>query len=157
MNSVWTDDQTFADDIEGYPATQSVAAGEVVDLHVSTRSDTWSLTVERWGAERQVVYEAGGLPGSFYEVPADADSNGCGWPVGHQIEVGDDWRSGFYLVTLRADQAELDKAVAHAFFVVRGTGASLLYVLPTNTWNAYNTWGGTVSYTHLTLPTIYSV
>ena len=147
MNSAWTDDQTFADDIEGYPATQSVAAGEVLDLHVSTRSETWSLTVERWGAERQVVYEADGLPGAFHDVPVDADSNGCGWPVGHQIEVGDDWKSGFYLVTLRADRAELGKAVAHTFFVVRGTGASMLYVLPTNTWNAYNTWGGKSLYT----------
>lgn len=145
-----SDDQTFADDIEGYPHSLSVAPGEAVDLHVSTRSETWSLTVERWGAERELVYEATGLDGAFHEPPPDADSNGCGWPAGHSVPVATDWRSGFYLVTLTADQADAERAVAHAGFVVRGaqdSDADILYVVPTNTWNAYNTWGGVSLYT----------
>lgn len=143
-----TDDQTFHDDIEGYPATQSVSPGELLDLCVSTRSSTWSLTVERWGAERVVVHEATGLVGEFHEPPTDADSNGCGWPVGYQIPVGADWGSGFYLITLRADDAEPGKSSAHAGFVVRGSRKNgTLYVVPTNTWNAYNTWGGKSLYT----------
>ncbi len=146
------DDQTFFDDIEGYPGRQSVAPGETVELHVSTRASEWALTVERWGAERVVVHEASGLVGEYHEPPDDADANGCGWPVGYGFDIDDDWRSGFYLVTLTAkgDGVDADKAVAHTFFVVRGSTASpasMLYVVPTNTWNAYNTWGGQSLYT----------
>jgi len=60
------------------------------------------------------------------------------------------WRSGFYLVTLTAADADPDRAVAHAGFAVRAPATerkSILYVLPTNTWNAYNTWGGQSLYT----------
>ena len=146
------DDQTFADDIEGYTLSQSVRPGEPIELAVSTRSTTWSLRVERWVATRELVYEADGLDGHFHEPPHDADSNGCGWPAAHSIPVGQDWRSGFYLVTLVADGAEEGKDTAHAGFVVRGANdesgrPSMLYVLPTNTWNAYNTWGGQSLYT----------
>ena len=97
------------------------------------------MHIERWGVERVVVYEEAGLTGEFHEPPADADANGCGWPVALEVKVADEWASGFYLVTLTADGADPARAVAHAGFVVRGAGASMLYVLPTNTWNAYNT------------------
>ena len=142
-----SDDQTFFDDIEGYPGSLSVAPGEHLDLHVSTRATSWSVRIERWGAQRSVVYEESGLPGEFHTPPEDADANGCGWPVAQQVPVADDWSSGFYLVTLTADGADPSRAVAHAGFVVRGEGASTLYVVPTNTWNAYNTWGGKSLYT----------
>ena len=141
------DDQTFVDDIEGYPGSLSIVPGQDLALHVSTRAESWSVRIERWGAERVVVYEEAGLAGELHVPPADADANGCGWPVALEVPVGQDWRSGFYLVTLTADGADPSRAVAHAGFVVRGQGASMLYVVPTNTWNAYNTWGGKSLYT----------
>lgn len=108
-----------------------------------------SFTVERWGAARERVYEATGLAGELHLLPDDADANGCGWPVTHDIAIGRDWRSGFYLVTLCADGAEAGRGVAHAGFVVRNgaESRSMVYVSPTNTWNAYNTWGGCSLYT----------
>ena len=147
-----SDDQTFVDDIEGYPASLSVRPGETLGLHVSTRAQEWSLRVERWGAHREVVYVVDGLPGVYHPPPADADSNGCGWPATHELLVGENWRSGFYLVTFIAHDAEQGRAESHAGFVVRGandraTRPDMLYVLPTNTWNAYNTWGGRSLYT----------
>ena len=154
MHAGAVDDQTFADDIEGYPGSLSMAPGEELALHVSTRAPTWSVRIERWGTERVVVYEESDLAGDFHPPPPDADSNGCGWPVGLLVPVGENWKSGFYLVTLTATgDPDLDPAAstAHSGFVVRGhdspDSASVLYVLPTNTWNAYNTWGGKSLYT----------
>ncbi len=148
---------TFHDDIEGYCDALSYLPGGTVGLHVSTRADRWSVTVERWGAERQPVWSATDLPGTYTEAPADADRNGCRWPVTAEVEIGTGWRSGFYLVTLTAQGAEPGRDVAHTGFVVRGgdgSGAAdtadrpdTLLVLATNTWNAYNTWGGASLYT----------
>jgi hypothetical protein len=59
------------------------------------------------------------------------------------------WRSGFHLVTLTAEGAPEGRDIAHAGFVVRSASPSspTLMVLGTNTWNAYNTWGGSSLYT----------
>ena len=143
---------TFHDDIEGYCDALSYRPGETVRFHVSTRARRWSITVERWGSEREVVWSATGLDGVHTPAPDDADRNGCRWPVTAELTTGADWRSGFHLVTLTAEGAEPGRDVAHTGFVVRApdTGdrrADALLVLATNTWNAYNTWGGASLYT----------
>ncbi len=154
--SVPEPDITFYDDIEGYCDALSYGPGETVGLHVSTRAERWSVRIERWGAERQEVWSAADLPGLFTPAPDDADRNGCRWPVTAELTVGDDWRSGFYLVTLTAHGAEPGRDMAHTGFVVRAAAdaarrtdgsPAVLLVLATNTWNAYNTWGGASLYT----------
>lgn len=147
-----TDDQTFHDAVEGYCGKLSYAVGETVELHTSSRAASFDVRVERWGATRDVVVTEASVEGRFTPPPSDADSSGCGWPVGVTFEVGSNWRSGFYLVTLSAHGVDPAQETAHAGFVVRGPEApaqrrNTLYVLPTNTWHAYNTWGGRSLYT----------
>lgn len=148
------DDITGYDEIEGYCARLSCAAGESLPVHASTRHDTFDVTVERWGAARELVWSATDVSGADHDVPPDADAAGCGWPASFEIPVGESWRSGFYLVTLSVGERAADptRAVAHAGFVVRGDRdperrSRALLVLATNTWNAYNTWGGRSLYT----------
>lgn len=143
------DDQTFHDHIEGY-CTPLSTGGEAVALRVSTRADRYDVVVERWGRRRETVWSADALPGAFVPPPIDADAAGCRWPVSVQIPVDPTWRPGFHLVTLTAIGAPAGSDVAHACFVVRGQAGErsrALYVLDTNTWNAYNTWGGRSLYT----------
>ncbi len=146
------DDQTFHDAIEGYCGRLSYGSTDVVELHVSTHAATFDVHVERWGAERVPVWSSAAQVGRYVPPPVDADAEGCGWPVSVEFPVDPSWRSGFYLVTLTAHGVDDDRATAHAGFVVRGAAApserrSTLYVLPTNTWHAYNTWGGRSLYT----------
>ena len=147
------DDVTFHDDIEGYCGRLSVRQGGRVDVHVSTRRSTFDVVVERWGAERVEVWRTDQpVVGEFHEVPDDADANGCRWPVSLSIDVGADWTSGFHLVTLTAHGAPAGRETAHACFVVRPSDTraspnSTVLVLATNTWNAYNAWGGCSLYT----------
>lgn len=143
------DDQTFHDHIEGYCSALSTTIGSPIGLHVSTHSDRYDVTVERWGADRTVVWERADVPGSFHPPPDDADSHGCGWPLGLEIPTGDEWRPGFHLITLRAHGAPAGRDLAHAGVVVRpgAPRARAVLVLDTNTWNAYNTWGGRSLYT----------
>ncbi|MEY2974652.1 MAG: hypothetical protein RIR49_1072 [Actinomycetota bacterium] len=144
------DDLTFYDDIEAYCGRLSCRAGESMPLHVSTRAERFRVRVERWGATREVVWESDGpIEGSFHPAPHHADSRGCGWPASLEIPTGTTWRSGFHLVTLTAEGAPEGRDVAHTGFVMRSTTPSspILMVLGTNTWNAYNTWGGCSLYT----------
>lgn len=146
------DDQTFVDDIEGYCTPLSARAGDTVSIRVSTRAERFDLRVERWGAIRETVLQETTLPGTFVPPPPDADAAGCRWPVSLAVPVDPAWRSGFYVVTLMAHGAPSGRDVAYACFVVRSApGAEspsrALFVLDTNTWNAYNTWGGRSLYT----------
>ncbi len=144
------DGVTFYDEIEAYCSALSGAPGSAMGVHVSTRHRSFAVTVERWGAKRTLVHSATDVPGGFHEAPADADSHGCRWPVSFEVDIGDDWDSGFYLVTLQVEGAADGRGETHAGFVVRARPESrrnALLVLGTNTWNSYNTWGGASLYT----------
>ena len=144
-----TDEITFYDQIEAYTGRLSCRVGESMPIHVSTRAERYDVVVERWGATREVVWRSDALPGRYVAPPPDADSAGCDWPVSFEVPAGVARVSGFHLVTLWAAGADAGRGVAHAGFVVRPAEPNhrALLVLATNTWNAYNTWGGASLYT----------
>ena len=82
------DDPTFYDEIEAYCSSLSVASGDTIGVHVSSRHGHVDVTVERWGASRTQVYTATALGAEFHPAPPDADANGCGWPVTFEIAAG---------------------------------------------------------------------
>lgn len=148
-------DVTHYDAVEAYCDRLSYLPGEVARLHVWCATDRYDVDVHRWGGP--VLWRADGLVGVAHETPADADSNGCGWPVAVEVPIDSAWTSGVYIVTLRAHGAPADRATGHAMFVVRAApltgggagarGGRALLVLATNTYNAYNNWGGCSLYT----------
>jgi hypothetical protein len=94
-----------------------------------------------------------GISGGQYPVPENASSHGCGWPASFRFILPDQWKSGYYQVLLRvADrggpyvQRNRRTAEGECFFVVRpaqpGARTKILLQLASNTYNAYNNWGG---------------
>lgn len=139
--------------IDGYAGKVSVAQGEPVPLHVSTTAAAFDIEVVRLGRTREVVWRKAGVKGAEFPVPEDASANGCGWPAALDIPVGADWKSGYYEVALKATDRGgkwtargARTAVGSAFFIVRaakpGATSKILLQLATNTYNAYNNWGG---------------
>jgi hypothetical protein len=134
--------------VEGYATTLSVAQGEPVGLAVSTNAKTYSVEVGRLGATFEKVWSSEGIEGHENPVPRDASSRGCHWPVALTIPVGSSWKSGYYVARLKAtDPTQAGKpAASEAYFIVRpahpGRDAKILLPLATNTYNAYNNWGG---------------
>jgi hypothetical protein len=125
-----------------YAWPQSVAAGDDVGLHLAGPAGTADVEVARVGQDREVVYtgRARLVP---HDVPDDANARGCRWPAAITLEVGPDWRSGYYEVVVRTSVGTWGETVG--FFVVRNTEPEPqhpLLVLSTNTWAAYNDWGG---------------
>ena len=117
-------------------------------LCASTTSPRFDVEVHRWGATRELVWSARGIAGREQPTPPDADAAGCGWEPLVEIPTERSWQSGFYLVTMTAHDAPADRAVGYAGFVVRALARGrVLLVLATNTWNAYNNWGGRSLYT----------
>jgi hypothetical protein len=139
--------------VEGYTDQLSYVAGDEVALHVSTSAPKYSLEIARLGAQREVVLTRSGLEGREHPVPENASSQGCGWPAATRFAISPDWKSGYYSITLSAEdrggpfvQRGRRTASSEAFFIVRarepGQSSRVLLQLATNTYNAYNNWGG---------------
>jgi hypothetical protein len=148
--------------VEGYAGKVSVAQGEAVGLHVSCSAAKFEVEVARLGAQREVVWSQREVEGRVHEVPEDASAMGCGWPEAVQVPVGEKWKSGYYEVTFRAADSggkwtgrNRRTATGTAYFVVRakqpGERSKLLLQLATNTYNAYNNWGGFSVYAYNSL------
>ena len=145
--------------IEGYTSRSSVLPGEEVGLHISTSAKQYSLQISRMGAEQEIVFEKSGLVAAQHPVPENASSHGCAWPEAMRIPVAAEWRSGYYHVLLsvsdrggKFSERNQRSAEASCFFVVRaaepGKDARILLQLSTNTYNAYNNWGGLSLYAY---------
>ncbi len=132
--------------VTGYCWPQSVGRGDRVALHVSSAGERpVSVEVARIGATRTVVFGEDEIPAGDHPTPLDASEHGCRWPVASEIAVDADWRSGYYEVLLSID-VDGKRRESRAFFVVRPdpatTTSTILWAIDTNTWHAYNDFGG---------------
>jgi hypothetical protein len=132
--------------VTGYCWPQSVAPGETVGLHVSSpQGRPVAVEVARVGHQRDVVFTDGAVPAEHHPTPIDAAAHGCAWPAALTLDVDEEWRSGYYEVVLDVDVDGKSRR-SHAFFVVRpaegAAHARILLALSTNTWHAYNDFGG---------------
>lgn len=138
--------------VTGWCWPQSVRPGGRVALHLSSPGGRpVAVEVARVGRRRQVMWSAT-VEAADHDTPPDAPEHGCRWPAAATIDVGADWTSGYHEVVLRV---EIDgrSRTDHAFFVVGprpDSPATILMALATNTWHAYNDFGGRNLYTGAT-------
>ena len=137
--------QPAAPFVMGYADRLSCVPGETVSFHLSASGTSVDLLIRRLGAESVTVYEQQGVPCATHPIPDRASSDGCEWPATTTLTIPDDWRSGYYEVTLTL-KGEAEPTRNTLFFVVRaanpGSHAKILLQLATNTYNAYTNWGG---------------
>ncbi len=102
--------------------------------------------MQRVGAARRRVLGLEGVASQERPTPAGADRDGCGWPATLKIEAGADWASGYYDIALTDTAGE----EAHHFICVKAPagapGSRMVLILTTNTWAAYNHFGGANAY-----------
>lgn len=139
--------------IEGYTDRLSYRAGDEIAFHMSSTFQRYHVTIQRYGAKRETVWQGDMDNGRSYPVPDNASTHGCDWPTGFTLRVPDTWQSGYYEAFTGTPDPEdprhwIDGRTMS--FVVRpthpGQDARILLQLSTNTYNAYNNWGGSSLY-----------
>lgn len=129
-----------------YTDRLSARPGETVRLHASADRSPCTLEIARVGGGREVVLRRSDVTVGDHSVPDHADRDGCNWPEAAEFVVGADWRSGYYDIVLTDAAGE----AAHHFVCVRSSGdgprAKAAFVLATNTYHAYNHFGGANAY-----------
>jgi hypothetical protein len=144
--------------IDGYATSPSVAPGQRLALHASTTpAARYRVEVLRlgWyggrGAKRVACLPScsGDRRGATRRTrPGDRATGlrAANWPVSGSLRIPRGWAGGYYVarfVLTRGRHA--GESHAHPFVVRAGPGARrarILVVVPVNTWQAYNPWGG---------------
>jgi hypothetical protein len=129
----------YTDRLSAYP-------GETVTLHARASKNPCGLEIARVGADRIAVLSREGLAPGDHPTPDHADRNGCSWPAVFDFVVGADWQSGYYDIVLTDAAGD----AAHHFICVKPARdrprAKAAFVLATNTYHAYNYFGGANAY-----------
>ncbi|NOT83577.1 MAG: hypothetical protein HOP02_02110, partial [Methylococcaceae bacterium] len=137
--------------LEGYSVPQSRMPGELIELKIHAPN---GCTIQFLRLKLQSDGSIGipmGSPttvGPSIQVTASYPwQNGCGWNTTLTLQIPSDWKSGLYAAhctdTLGGDH--------YIVFVVKPTASSrgdFAVLANTNTWNAYNDWGGKSKYTN---------
>ncbi len=145
--------------IEGYCSSQSVEAGDTLDLMISTQpARRFKIEIFRTGyyggRGARLIDTLGPFDGKPQPVPAPGAKNlhECGWEPTTRITIPKDWLSGVYLGRLTTLPEERGGAYwqSYIIFIVRDQRpADVLFQCSDNTWQAYNRWPNNYSlYTH---------
>lgn len=127
---------------EGYTPHRSFRPGEAIPVHAASRSGQVHVRVTTASADA-VLWEAS-VSIDDHPVAERAWAEGCSWPVAFEIPSDTSWEPGLYLVHF--DDGS-DGVRNPTWLVLGGVAAHRpLLVLASNTWNAYNQWGGRCMY-----------
>lgn len=128
--------------IEGYADKASVEQGGLIKLMVSTSEPVYSILVYRLSLYSAPLLIETGFTGMEQSYPADSYVAGCGWVPSYELTVPPEWTSGPYVARLDTGGGNFSTI----FFVVRaanpGRSSNMLFQCSTNTYQAYNNWGG---------------
>lgn len=145
--------------IEGYCSKQSVAAGDALDIFVSTDPPARYLieifrTGYYGGRGARLMTTLGPFDGIKQTDPTPGEKNlhECRWTASATLKIPADWVSGVYLGRLTIIPKDETQAPwqSYVIFIVKDDRpADVLFQCSDNTWNAYNAWPSNYSvYTH---------
>jgi hypothetical protein len=128
--------------IEGYVSAMSVPQGGTVTFHLSGDSGEFGIEVYRKGINENILVSNAHAGKVLQETtPPNAYRIGCGWPISYQLYIPDNWSSGIYNAKFIQGND-----YTNVLFVVNttvpGSTSKILFQLATNTYHAYNAWGG---------------
>ncbi|MEW6305276.1 MAG: N,N-dimethylformamidase beta subunit family domain-containing protein [Verrucomicrobiota bacterium] len=136
--------------IEGYCSRQSVAAGDKLDILVSTNpARQFSIEIFRTGyyggRGARLMTTLGPFNGKKQPDPPVGPKRlrECRWEPATTLTIPPDWPSGVYLgrlTTLPASNNELYWQSYVVFIVRDHRPADILFQCSDNTWQAYNRW-----------------
>lgn len=124
--------------LQGYANSLSVPAGGRIGFPVSTSIAGVTASVVRLNGVRERVWGPQPVSVGLQQLRADYRTAGCGWS--ERVSLTAPGGSGVYALELGTP----DGLRRHVPFVVKPAvpSARVAFLMPTNTYNAYNNWGG---------------
>ena len=154
VDAVWTKSDGHQR-IWGYVDRHSITAGEPINVMLSIKPGQQTLkgalVISRVGVRDGKVYKLESWRGDEQIVQSQdlvnsAAAVGANWNVSYFIDHTENWKTGYYSLDFAGADGKSDYDIG--YIVVKPTERSgdVLVKLSTNTYQAYNNWGGSGFY-----------
>lgn len=127
--------------MSGYTDKISVTPGDTLHFKTSTSAKEFSATIMRFGKKTDKLKIINNIPGKIQNVPDFSWSHGCGWMTTLTFVIPLNFQPGIYSVRFK----DSNNSISWTTFIVKPVHngrTPLAVIVATNTWNAYNNWGG---------------
>ncbi len=126
----------------GYVNNVTVAQGDTLIFYISTSVSPFDMNIFKIEDEAKYVTAFTSITGGAQPLPDSSYANGCNWNKTYSMVIPDSWLPGAY----RAEFPVANGEYRGVLFFVKpkfpGNYSKILLVLSTNTWQAYNEYGG---------------
>lgn len=150
---IWNKD-THSTMVWGFTNKHSIEPGQSFSLMLSTDFEdptvTGQIEIYRIGftgpENRQFIWKSQELTVKKHEVSATSNAIGPMWPAYISDISTADWLTGYYTFDFVSSQGRRNKNIAHIVATPSEPSGDVLVKLSTNTYQAYNSWGGSSFY-----------
>lgn len=151
--SLWNDDVQHRL-VWGYVDRHSIKPGETFNVLLSTdpvdKPQHGHIEIFRVGfyghTDRMKVWTSESLAIQEHPVAFTASAIGPGWPIYVSNVPTTTWTSGYYTIDFVDLEGNCDKDIAYLIVSPGQLNGDILVKLSTNTYQAYNSWGGSSLY-----------
>jgi hypothetical protein len=128
----------------GYADTTSVTQGNYITFFISNKVNPFTVSIVNLAEPDRVLTTLPNLVSQQADCTGNWE-NGCGWHATEQLYISPTWPSGYYDASFMTSIGP-----KHIVFVVKsaslGSTSPILVIQPTNTYQAYNAYGGKSTY-----------
>jgi N,N-dimethylformamidase beta subunit-like protein len=153
QNIVW-DKKTTSKLVWGYTNKHSVKPGESFHILLSTdvqdKKAVGHIEIYRIGyygaTDRKLYYKSGEVSVSYHDIPPASSAIGALWPSYFSDINTQNWQSGYYTIDFVNTSNQREQDIAYIVVTPPVISGDILVKLSTNTYQAYNMWGGSNLY-----------
>jgi len=153
QNSAWNDDIQQRS-VWGYVDRHSITPGETFHIMLSTdpidQVVSGHMAIYRIGyypgGDRIAVWESSRITVKEHKLFNSPGIIGPGWPVSVDNIPTETWQSGYYTMDFINLDGRRDADIAYIVVTPLQPNGNILVKLSTNTYQAYNQWGGSSFY-----------
>lgn len=141
-------------DVFAYVNHHSVQSGKPFKLFLSTNKYknliNGAVEISRVGyyknSDRKIVYKSGSISVLNQDISVSSFAAGAAWkPLDNYISTNG-WKSGYYAIDFVESDGKRIKDIAYIVVTDPQNNGDILIKLSTNTYQAYNQWGGSSLY-----------
>lgn len=126
----------------GYSNSLSVKQGEKLKFYISTGRSSYNIKIYKLGIETVLVYTSPQLTGTIQPVPSNSYAAGCNWQKSFEMTIPAAWQPGVYKAVFPVTDGTSNEIIFVVKSSVYSSHSNIVVILSTNTWQAYNNWGG---------------
>jgi hypothetical protein len=126
--------------IEGYTDKLSYYPGETIQFKVHAPDSLFSIIFKRFGKSEEEVGSISNIQGFSQNYSPSAYQTGANWKTTYEYKIPPNWRSGLYAAELSDSKGKFNVT-----FLIKNRQPEpkdIAVLSSTNTWEAYNDWGG---------------